>query len=55
MEGKEYKRCLRCNRILKSEKARQRGYGNHCWALYNIEVKKQRKSLFDIYKADKVK
>ncbi len=53
MEGKEFKRCLRCNRILKSEKARQRGYGDHCWTLYIKEVKKNQKNLWDVYKVIK--
>lgn len=29
-----YIRCKRCNRLLKSEEARQRGYGEHCWQIH---------------------
>lgn len=44
-----YIRCLRCNRILKTEIAQIRGYGNICWKkhlanndlnLFNITLKK---------------
>ena len=26
-----YDRCLRCNRLLKTDEARLRGYGDTCW------------------------
>ena len=34
-----YSRCKRCNRILKTELAKQRGYGEYCWRQYQKSVK----------------
>ena len=31
MVEKLYDKCLRCNRVLKTEETRLRGYGNTCW------------------------
>lgn len=47
---KEYDKCLRCNRKLKSEINRQRGYGEICWQKLNIEKKGR---LFDVTKDNK--
>lgn len=44
-----YHKCQRCNRILKTEKARQRGYGDFCWKMHNLEQLKKKKNLLDSY------
>ena len=38
---------------LKSEKAKQRGFGDYCWKLYNLEVKKAKPCLLDTFKPNK--
>lgn len=48
MKNKQYKRCLRCNRLLKTPIARQRGYGEHCWYLHKQELKRKKFKLFKI-------
>lgn len=48
-----YVRCKRCNRPLNSNIAKQRGYGNHCWNIHNIEVKRRDNYLFDLPKGIK--
>lgn len=48
-----YVRCKRCNRPLNSNIAKQRGYGNHCWNIHNIEVKRKDNYLFDLPKGIK--
>ena len=48
-----YNKCQRCNRVLKSEKAKQRGFGDYCWKLYNLEVKKAKPCLLDNFKPNK--
>ena len=42
-----YKRCLRCNRKLRSTKAQQRGYGEYCWKEHLKECE-NKNSLFNI-------
>lgn len=42
-----YQKCQRCNRILKSDKAKKRGFGDHCWRLHNIDLKKHEIPLLD--------
>lgn len=42
-----YNKCLRCNRKLKTEKAKFRGYGDYCWHLHIIEKRQKRNRLFD--------
>ena len=44
MIDREYEYCLRCGRKLKSDKARQQGYGQVC--LRKIKIK-QKNRLFD--------
>lgn len=40
-------RCKRCNKILTSPEARQRGYGELCWKIY-LEENRQKNSLFPL-------
>lgn len=47
MGDKLYKKCLRCNRKLKTIKAQKRGYGDHCWKVHKKEVK-QNSGLFNL-------
>ena len=50
METKvQYQRCQRCNRILKNDIAKERGYGNYCWKIHNLEVAKNKKHGLDPY------
>lgn len=49
MEVSGYEKCLRCNRILKSNKAKKRGYGDYCWHLHKLELKKRTKSALEKY------
>lgn len=50
METKvQYQRCQRCNRILKNDQAKERGYGNYCWKIHNLEVAKNKKHGLDPY------
>ena len=44
---KLYTKCLRCGKPLTNYIARQRGYGNYCWLLHNIEIKQRTRNLFD--------
>ena len=43
-------RCKRCNRPLKDDISRKRGYGNKCWRLYHIELEaqKEQNTIFKI-------
>lgn len=41
-------RCLRCNRILKTEEAKQRGYGDKCWIIHKKEMEANHNRLFKI-------
>lgn len=34
---KEYERCLRCNRKLKTNSAKSLGYGKVCWEKFNAD------------------
>lgn len=43
----KYTRCKKCNRPLKDKKSQDRGYGEHCWSLYNKERIKKQRTLFD--------
>ena len=40
VEKIKHTRCLRCNRILKTIEAQERGYGDYCWKIYKTELKK---------------
>ena len=42
-------RCIRCGRKLKTEEAKQRGYGSYCWYLQQKE-KKHKAPLFSHFK-----
>lgn len=53
--GKIYQKCQRCNRILKSDKAKERGYGDYCWKLHNMQIKQSKKTLLDMYIQDSKK
>ena len=44
----EFCRCLRCNRKLKTEEARKRGYGEHCWKEHKIDIQNNKSHLFVI-------
>lgn len=46
--GEKYLRCKRCNRKLKTEEAQKRGYGQHCFQLHLLDLKKNKKDLIDI-------
>ena len=43
-EQRQYKYCLRCHRLLKSEESKAKGMGKTCWEKYLKE--KQGKPLF---------
>lgn len=45
-----YTKCLRCGRALKTTESKNRGYGNYCWHIHNLDVKKSKHTLFDISK-----
>lgn len=47
-----YRRCLRCNRILKTEKAQKRGYGSCCWKKYLEQNTTISKPLLNIQKGN---
>lgn len=51
MKDKKYKTCLRCGRRLKTDKARQLGYGDTCYR--KIMGCNKSSSLFDINKSKK--
>ena len=46
-EEQEYIRCKRCNRLLRNDKARVRGYGDYCWK----EHKKESRELINLFSA----
>lgn len=48
MKQQIYTRCLKCNRKLKTIKAKQRGYGECCWKKHLKEQQLKRKTIFDI-------
>ena len=54
MEANVYKRCKRCNRLLRSRLAKERGYGPHCWILHKKEEQKNTKTLFDLINDSKI-
>lgn len=39
-------RCLRCGKPLRNAKAKQRGYGSHCYAQYRKECYDNEPKLF---------
>lgn len=49
MNNKEYDKCLRCGRKLKSQENRLRGYGETCWNKVKTE---QKKRLFNVSKSN---
>jgi len=49
-DEQKYIRCKRCNRFLRSDKARARGYGDHCWK----EYKKENRELVSLFSAQNV-
>ena len=38
LKKEKFTRCLRCNRILKTLYAQQRGYGDVCWKQHKKDV-----------------
>lgn len=48
MERPIYTKCLKCNRKLKTERAKTRGYGDYCWRKHLKEEKANRKTIFQI-------
>ena len=50
MNNKEYDKCLRCGRKLKTSETRKRGYGDTCWKKIKTF---QKRRLFDV-PADKI-
>ena len=48
-ESRKFCRCLRCNRILKSEEAKEKGYGPKCWREHKLESQRNRLYLFKVY------
>ena len=42
----KYTKCLRCGRKLKTEEAKERGFGQICWEKYRSDVKY--KELFSL-------
>lgn len=50
-EPKVVSRCRRCNRILRTEDARQKGYGKFCWKLHQLEIR-QRGDDLPLFKAN---
>ena len=47
-DNPEFGRCLKCNRRLKTEEAKKRGYGDCCWRKYKRELKQKHSYLFDV-------
>lgn len=45
LNNSEYIRCLKCNKILKSAKARMRGYGDTCWKKHKLEYQAKQPNL----------
>ncbi len=45
IQKKSYERCLRCGRRLKTDDAKERGFGKKCWEKFNSE-EPQYKDLF---------
>lgn len=45
IQKKCYERCLRCGRHLKSDEAKERGFGVKCWEKF-IEEEPKYKNLF---------
>ena len=45
METRLYDRCLRCNKRLRTLKAKQRGYGDRCWKK-QLQEQTEKYSLF---------
>lgn len=51
-----YNKCLRCNKKLKTEKAKVRGYGDYCWHIHQLEKRrKDMNRLFEFHDPDTVK
>lgn len=48
MEKREYTKCLRCNRKLRTPLAKERGYGTSCWRTYLKEQKQSSCNLFKV-------
>lgn len=40
-----YERCKKCNRPLKQDRAKIRGYGDYCWKQHVAEVKAKKRKL----------
>lgn len=40
-------RCKKCNRILKTQRAKERGFGDYCWKQYVEQYKSTKESLLD--------
>lgn len=53
MDEKLYDKCIRCNRKLKTLKAKQRGYGDYCYHLHLLELKKHKRNLFSMISKQK--
>lgn len=47
---KEYNRCLKCNKLLKTKEARNRGYGDCCWKKHLIEMRNNSNKLLKYLK-----
>ena len=47
-----YRRCLRCNRVLKTEQAQKRGYGSSCWKKHLEQNSTMSKLLLNIKKGN---
>lgn len=50
-----YSRCKRCNKPLTTYKTKLRGYGDRCWHIYNMELKKNGNTLLDTISPDNKK
>ena len=47
-DNPEFCRCLKCNRKLKTDIAKKRGYGERCWQLHKLEMKHNHSYLFNV-------
>lgn len=48
MDKPIYTKCIKCNRKLKTERAKSRGYGDYCWRQHQKELKSNKKTIFQI-------
>ena len=47
MKKSKFDKCLLCNRPLKTDISKTRGYGTICWERHEIDMKKSSECLLD--------